>query len=80
MKRDEYLLKASAYALRGQDFPQSKLLEIDVIDIRSAKRQRDNMLKYIRENLSNDALCKRYCIHANTLAKILSHETWCHLP
>jgi hypothetical protein len=78
--RLEYQQTIKADAMRGQDLPQAKLLDMDVIDIRSAKRQRDNMLKYIKENLSNDALSKKYSIHARTLEKVLSRETWCHLP
>ena len=80
MPRDEYLLRAGEFAPRGQDLPQAKLPDLDVIDIRSAKRQRDALLAHIKANLSNDALCKRYGIHARTLEKILSRETWSHLP
>jgi len=76
----EYQSRRTEFAPRGQDLPQAKLLDIDVIDIRSAKRQRDNMLKYIKENLSNEALCTKHGIHARTLEKVLSRETWCHLP
>lgn len=78
--RQEYVLNARANAVRGQDLPQSKLLELDVIDIRSAARQRAALLKHIKDNLSNEALCKRYGIHKRTLEKILSRETWSHLP
>lgn len=80
LERAEYLSRTREFALRGQDLPQSKLLEIDVIEIRSMKRQRENMLKYIKENLSNDVICNRYEIHHRTLEKILSRETWSHLP
>lgn len=80
LKRDEYLLRASQFAPRGQELPQAKLLDMDVINIRSAKRQRDNLLQHIKDNLSNAALCKRYGIHPRTLEKILARETWSHLP
>lgn len=80
LERGEYLSRTKEFALRGQDLPQAKLLEMDVIEIRSMKRQRENMLKYIKENLSNDVICNRYAIHPRTLEKILSRETWSHIP
>ena len=80
LSRSEYLQRRTEYAVRGQDLPQAKLLDLDVIDIRSAKRQRDNLLKHIKENLSNEALCKKYGIHIRTLEKILSRQSWSHLP
>lgn len=78
--RVEYRSRASEFAERGQRLPQAKLLDLEVIDIRSAHRQRQNLLKYIKENLSNEALCKQYGIHLRTLEKILSRQTWSHLP
>lgn len=66
-------------AARGQDLPQSKLLEIDVIDIRSASRQRANLLQYIRDNLSNEALAKRHGISVSTLEKVVTYQTWGHV-
>lgn len=80
MKRDEYLLKARAMAARGQDAPMSKLTDIDVIDIRSSVRQRRALMDHINAKLSNKALCKLYGIHERTLEKIISCETWTHLP
>ena len=78
--RDTYLRDAGLYAARGQELPQTKLLDLDVIDIRSAKRQREKLLKHIRENLSNEALAKRYGVHIRTIEKALSRETHCQLP
>lgn len=80
MNRENYLLAASQYCLRGQDLPQAKLLDMDVIAIRSAKRQRDNLVQYIRENLSNEALAKQYGVHVRTIEKAVTRETFCHLP
>lgn len=80
MTRDKYLQRRTEFAARGQALPQAKLLDMDVIDIRSAKRQRDKLQQYIRDNLSNDALCTQYGIHPRTLEKILARETWSHLP
>lgn len=78
--RHEYLVRASELALRGQDLPQSKLLDIDVIDIRSAHRQRLKLLTYIRENLSNAALAKRHGVAQSSIEKIVSYHAWGHLP
>lgn len=80
LDRVGYRARATEFTPRGQELPQSKLLDMDVIDIRSAKRQRDALLAHIKENLSNDALAKRFGIHQRTLEKILSRETWSHLP
>lgn len=80
MDRDTYLRDAGQFAARGQELPQTKLLDMDVIDIRSAKRQREALLKHIRENLSNEALAKRYGVHPRTIEKALSRETHCNLP
>lgn len=80
MTRDEYLRRSTEFAARGQDLPQAKLLDMDVINIRSAKRQRDKLQQYIKDHLSNQALCDQYGIHPRTLEKILARETWSHLP
>ena len=80
MTWEEYQQRRTEFAPRGQDLPQSKLLDIDVIDIRSAKRQKDNMLKFIKENLSNAALAKKYSVHRNSIEKVLSRSSYCHLP
>lgn len=66
-------------AARGQDLPQSKLLDIDVIDIRSASRQRLNLLQYIRDNLSNEALAKRHGTAVRNIEKIVTYQTWSHI-
>lgn len=78
--RDTYLRDAAQYAARGQELPQTKLLGFDVIDIRSARRQREALLKHIRDNLSNEALAKRYGVHVRTIEKTLARETHCNLP
>ena len=78
--RDAYLRDAGEYAPRGQDLPQTKLLDLDVIDIRSAKRQRDSLMTHIRDNLSNAALAKRHGVHVSTIEKVLARVTHCQLP
>ena len=78
--RDTYLRDAGQFAPRGQELPQTKLLDLDVIDIRSAARQRAQLMQHIRDNLSNAALAKRHGVHIRTIEKALSRETHCQLP
>ena len=79
MPRHEYLVRARELAPRGQDLPHAKLLDMDVVDIRSAHRQRLKLLQYIRENLSNEALAKRHGIGTSTVEKIVTYQTWSHI-
>ena len=80
MTRDEYTLQSASHARRGMDLPWSKLTPLEVDAIRSAARQRDNLRKYIRENLSNAALAKSFGVHEATIEKVLSGATWSHVP
>ena len=73
--RHDYLQSATANALRGQELPHTKLLDIDVVTIRSAQRQRESLLKHIRDNLGNAALAKQFGVHVRTIEKVLSYET-----
>ena len=79
MDRHQYLQVARQNALRGQELTQSKLLEMDVVDIRSAHRQRLKLLAYIKENLSNEALAKKHNVSMRTIEKIVVYETWVHV-
>ena len=79
LKRDEYLLRAREFAPRGQDLPQTKLLDLEVVAIKSAARQREKMRQYIKDNLSNEALAKQYGVHVRTIEKALQHHTWSHI-
>lgn len=65
--------------LRGQDMPLAKLTDLDVIDIRSRHRQRENLEKYIKENLSAAAVAKMYGISLTTEQRIRNYELWRHL-
>ena len=80
MSREEYQTRRTEFAPRGQELPHSKLLDIDVISIWSAAKQRDNLRKHIADNLSNDALARIYNVHVRTIEKILQRDTWSHLP
>lgn len=73
--RHDYLQSATANAKRGQELPHTKLLDIDVVTIRSAKRQRELLLKHIRNNLGNAALAKQFGVHIRTIEKVMSYET-----
>ena len=75
MDRHDYLQGAMANAKRGQELPHTKLLDIDVVTIRSAQRQRESLLKHIRDNLGNAALAKQFGVHVRTIEKVLSYET-----
>ncbi len=79
LSREEYLSRRTEFAPRGQELPQTKLLAIDIISIRSAARQRESLRQHIKSNLSNDALAKSYGVHIRTIEKVLSYETWGHV-
>lgn len=76
----EYRQRQRELAARGQDLPQTKLLDMDVISIRSAARQRESLRKHIKDNLSNAALAKQYGVHERTIEKVLMRDTHCNLP
>ena len=80
LERKEYLLRSAEFAPRGQELNTAKLLDMDVISIRSAARQRESLRKHIADNLSNAALAKMHGVHLRTIEKVLSRETWIHLP
>lgn len=78
--RAEYLQRRTEWTPRGMDCKHSKLTDLDVIEIRSIHRQREKLLKYIAENLSNEVIMQRFDISKNTVTKIVTRQTWCHLP
>jgi hypothetical protein len=80
LERGEYLSRARSMALRGQELPQTKLLDIDIVSIRSAARQRESLRKHIRDNLSNEALAKQYGVHIRTVEKCVQYHTGSHIP
>ncbi len=79
MSRAEYQSRRTEFAPRGQDSPNSKLVDLDVITIRSAARQRKALMKHIKENLSNEALAKQFGTHVSNIEKILSRAAWSHV-
>lgn len=79
MDRAEYQIRQREFQLRGMELPQSKLMDLDIGAIRSAAVQRENMRQYIRDNLSNEALAKKFGVHRCTIEKVLSRDTWSHV-
>lgn len=79
LTRAEWEIRRTEYVARGQDLPHAKLLDLDVITIRSAQKQRQALLKHIRENLSNAALARQFGVHERTVEKVMSRESWIHL-
>lgn len=75
LERGEYLSRAREFAARGLDLPQTKLGPDEVEAIRSAVKQRENMRRYIADNLSNEALASKFGVHRRTIEKALSYET-----
>lgn len=79
LSRPEYQSRRTEFAPRGHELPQTKLLGLDIVTIRSADRQRKALLQYIRENLSNAALAKQFGVHVRCIEKVLSRETGSHI-
>ena len=79
LERGEYLSRAREFCLRGEDLPHSKLSENDVYEIRSMIKQKEKMRKYIKENLSNDAISQKFNVHIRTIEKISNYSSWAHL-
>ena len=79
LNRDEWEQRRTEYVARGQALNAEKLHDLDVIAIRSAKKQREALLKHIRENLSNAAIARQFGVHERTIQKAVSRETWSHL-
>lgn len=79
LSRAEYQSRRTEFAARGNELPQTKLMAIDIVTIRSAARQRQALLKHIRENLSNEAVAKQFGVHVRTIEKVLSRETGSHV-
>jgi hypothetical protein len=79
LSRQEWSLRAAEFCPKGQDLPHAKLIDLDVITIRSAAIQRENLRQYIRDNLSNEALARQFGVHVRNVEKILTRETWSHI-
>lgn len=77
--RHTYLQNTRAYAVRGQDLGQAKLNDDAVREIRKAAEQREDLRQHIKENLSNEAMAKKFKVHVRTIEKALSYHSWIHI-
>ena len=77
--RDEWEQRRTEFCARGESLPQAKLTAEIVSEIRSAKRQREALVKHIKEHLSNEALARRHGVHLRSIEKVVAHQTWCHV-
>lgn len=77
--RHEYLVRSREFANRGEACPQSKLTAEDVGAIRAAVEKRDDLLAYIREELSNAALGAKFGVHPGYVTRIALRDAWGHV-
>ena len=66
-------------AKKGVQLKHAKLTPDQVITIRSTVKQRLNLLKYIRDNLSNEATKKQYGVSENTLTRVVQFKAYGHI-
>lgn len=67
-------------ALRGEQLPQSKLNESDVIEARKLHSEARQAIKDLSSMYSIKGLAARYQVHHRTMERALSGETWSHVP
>jgi len=67
MNRDEYRSRAVEVSARGEDLPQAILTTDQVREIRQAAWKRKEIRDYIRDNLSDAAMCKKHGISSRRL-------------
>lgn len=60
MNREEYLERAVEMAMRGEDHPHALLTEAQVKEIKHAAWQRKQIRAWVRDNVSEAALCRRH--------------------
>lgn len=80
LHRDEWEQRRTEFVKRGMELPQSKLMPLDVAEIRSAARQRERLREHIQAHLSNAALARKFGVHERSIEKVLSREAWNHIP
>jgi len=77
--RTEYIQRSKEFAVRGESLAHSKLIALDVATIRSAVKQRNNLRKYLKDNLSNEALSKQFGVSVTTIERVTTMQTWSHI-
>lgn len=80
LSRGEWEQRRTEFVSRGLDLPRSKLMPLDVAEIRSAAKQREKLREHINKHLSNAALAEKFGVHVRNIEKVLSRETWSHIP
>jgi len=64
---------------KGERNPAAKLTPDDIWEIRSAARQREKLRLHISENLTNEALSKKYKTTVSNIKEILNGSAWGHI-
>lgn len=80
MNRQDYL-SGGAYqtCLRGEDLPQSKLTEAQVIEIRILHQTKQKLIAELNKKFSTKGLAKRYNVHHRTIEKVINYAGWKHV-
>jgi ethanolamine ammonia-lyase small subunit len=79
MTRFEYQQREIELAKRGEDLPQSRLTDADVKAIKEACQRRADLREWIADNLSNEALARKYGVHIRTVERITQLKGWIHI-
>ena len=64
---------------RGEELPQSKLSNLDVLLIRQAAEERTRLRREASQ-LSNCSLARKFGVHTRTIEKIVAGESWAYMP
>ena len=64
--------------LRGEDLPQSKLTNDDVLYIREVVAKRNELRKRL-SLMSNKHIAKQLGVHYRTIDRVTAFENWTHI-
>ncbi|HET9819627.1 MAG TPA: hypothetical protein VFP92_10720 [Rhodanobacteraceae bacterium] len=64
---------------RGEELPQSKLSNLDVLLIRQAVEERTRLRREASQ-LSNFSLARKFGVHTHTIERIVAGEAWACVP
>ena len=76
--RAEYLAHPAQFARRGEDC-NHRITTSQARAIKQAIAEREKLRLYITENLTNEALAKRFKIHRRTVDRISESRGWVHV-
>lgn len=65
---------------RGEELPHSKLTARDVQEVRRLHRRKEELKRRLDEKYSHEALAAAKGVAVSTMGKVLSYETWRHVP